>query len=284
MTELHVRQLWIYPVKSLGGMQMDEVRITPAGSFEGDREWVIVNPRNEKLWQGDIPRMTLVATALTDTALTLRASGMAPLSIARHHPGPSAVITMYKQSFPGIDAGDAAAAWLAQALGQPVRLVRVGQGAHQRRDLNPVHVLSDASLAALNGALAARGDHAVEAERFRPNIVLGPADGEAFIEERLQTIRFGNAVLRFREPCIRCELPNISRIDASREKQPLKLIGTLSKTRPTAAPASFGIYAQVEGAGMLSIGMVADSDYLDSIGGTLNEWASPEDDLAYRDL
>ena len=55
---------------------------------------------------------------------------------------------------------------------------------------------------------------------------------------------------------MRCELPNISLVDASRGKQPLKLIGRLAKDRPTAAPASFGTYCAAEGE-LLRAGMQA---------------------------
>lgn len=238
-------EIWLYPIKSLGGVRVDRAAITEAGSLALDREWVVVDHHDKMVWQGDLPRMALTRLGLDDDTITVTAPGQSPLTIARNHAGAPRTVTMYKHEFAGIDAGDEVALWLSEALGAPVRLVRIGLGAHQWSGLNPVHVVSTASLLALNEALIEHGDETVEIERFRPNLVLDGA--EAFFEERHQTIEFGTATLQFREPCVRCELPNISRLDASRGKQPLKLIGALSRERVTAVPASFGIYGRLAG-------------------------------------
>lgn len=254
-----VKEIWIYPIKSLGGIRLERSPITAAGSLALDREWVVVDPEGKKLFQGDLPRMALSRCRLDDLRITVTMPGMPPLVVERAHDGPARDISMYKQVFAGIDAGDAAAAWLSAALDAPVRLVRIGAAGHGWSGFNPVHVLSTASLAALNEALAERGDAAVEIERFRPSLVLDTIGGTLppYYEERHATIAFGDLQLRFNEPCVRCELPNISRLDASRQRQPLKLIGALSRERPAAAPASFGIYARLTGAAAIATGTVA---------------------------
>lgn len=250
---LRLGAIWLYPIKSLGGVEVERAAITEAGSLALDREWVVVDHHDKMVWQGDLPRMALTRCNLDDQAITVTAPGLSPLIVARGHAGAPRTVTMYKREFPGIDAGDEAASWLSEALGARVRLVRIGLGAHQWSGLNPVHVVSTASLLALNEALIERGDETVEMERFRPNLVL--EGDEAFLEERHESIGFGSATLNFREPCVRCELPNISRVDASRGKQPLKLIGALSRDRPTAAPASFGIYGRLIG-GEIEVGTI----------------------------
>jgi len=252
---IFIRELWIYPIKSLGGVRVEKAAITAAGSLALDREWIVVDAENRMVWQGDIPRMTLVRVALDDTALTLSMDGLDPLRIPRDHGGDERALTMYKRAFTGIDAGDAASAWLTTALGQALRLVRIGDDAHRWDGLNPLHVVSDASLTALNEALVEQGDETVVSQRFRPNVIL--ANGTAFLEEQNSVLDFGEARIRLREPCVRCELPNISLVDASRGKQPLKIVGRLSQDRPTAKPASFGTYCTAEGA-VLRTGMVAE--------------------------
>ena len=182
---------------------------------------------------------------------------MSDLTVPRDHAGPPVDLIMYKRPFTGIDAGDAAATWLSQALGAPLRLVRIGDAAHRWDGLNPVHVLSEASIAALNDALSEQGNDTVVPMRFRPNVVLASAElPSPYFEETNTVLDFGAARIRLREPCVRCELPNIGLLDASRGKQPLKIIGRLSKARPTAAPASFGTYCAAEGE-LLRTGMQA---------------------------
>lgn len=248
MTAIRIAEIRVYPIKSMGGVRLARAAVTAGGSLALDREWIVVDQRGHKLWQGDLPRMALTRCRLTDEAIVVSLPGMPDLRVPRDHGGPEAGVRMYGHDLPGIDAGDAAADWLAEAFGRPARLVRIGAGAHVWPGLNPVHAISRNSLDALNAALAAQGDAAVEAERFRPSLVLEAEGGEAFFEEHYSAIRFGAAELVFQEPCIRCELPNISRQDASRGRQPLKLIGGLSRGRATAAPASFGIYARFTGA------------------------------------
>jgi uncharacterized protein YcbX len=250
-----IRELWIYPVKSLGGVRVDEAAITSAGSLAFDREWIVVDDQDQMVWQGDIPRMTLVRVGLDDASLTLSMDGLEPLRIARDHAGTERTIAMYKRTFSGIDAGDIAAKWLTQALGQRLRLVRIGDAAHRWYGLNPLHVVSDASVTVLNEALLEQGDEAIVPMRFRPNVILG--NGGSWLEEENAVLDFGEASIRLREPCVRCELPNISLADGSRGKQPLKIIGRLSQDRPTAKPASFGTYCTAEGA-TLRTGMTAE--------------------------
>lgn len=248
MPTIFIRELWIYPVKSLGGVRVDEARITSAGSLALDREWIVVDAQGKMVWQGDIARMTLVRVSLDHRALTLSLAGHPPLELHRDHEGSATELTMYKQVLAGIDAGEAAAAWLTAALGQPLRLVRIGAAAHRWTGLNPLHVVSDASISALNEALLEQGDEGITAMRFRPNVILGSDDvSVAYAEESNLVLNFGDARIALREPCVRCELPNISLEDASLGKQPLKLIGRLSKDRPAARPASFGIYCRAEG-------------------------------------
>jgi uncharacterized protein YcbX len=258
VTSIFIRELWIYPIKSLGGVRVDAAAITSAGSLELDREWIVIDSESRMVWQGDIPRMTLVHLTLDEAALTLAMEGMVPFRLARDHAGAPAALTMYKRDFTGIDAGDEAAAWLSAALGKPLRLIRIGDAAHRWSGLNPVHVVSDASITALNEALQQQGDEPVTAMRFRPNVILGSAGlPDAWLEENHAVLDFGDARIALREPCVRCELPNISLVDASRGKQPLKIIGRLSQDRPAARPASFGIYCAAEGSA-LRFGMMAE--------------------------
>lgn len=241
-----IRELWIYPVKSLGGVRVETAAITRAGSLALDREWIVVDTDSKMVWQGDIPQMTLVRVELDKRFIVLSMDGHYALRMSRRHDGAKVSVSMYKRLFAGIDAGDIASEWLSGALGAKVRLVRIGAAAHRWSGLNPVHVVSDASLTALNEALVEQGDDAVAAMRFRPNVIL--AGGDAYFEERNAVLNFGAASLALREPCVRCELPNISLVDASRGKQPLKIIGRLSQYRPLAKPASFGTYCAASGA------------------------------------
>ncbi|QQR39262.1 MOSC domain-containing protein [Devosia rhizoryzae] len=249
MNDFSIADLWIYPVKSLGGMKVSQVTITEGGSFAGDREWLVVDLDGKMLWQGDLPRMTLLSATLESGHLTLRQPDGDSITIDREYPGTPMAITQYGYEFDSVDAGTDAAAWLSAFLNHSCRLVRIGGLAHRWGGLNPVHTVSLRSLEVLNKRMAELAHAPIEVERLRPNVVLGGYH-EAFAEERCSALTFTDAAIHMVEPCIRCELPNISRLDATRQRQPLKLIGTMSKERQTSKPASFGMYGRAQGSAL----------------------------------
>lgn len=245
--------LWIYPVKSLGGVAVDTAAITPTGSLVGDREWLVVDETGAMLWQGDLPRMTLLGVTWDGARLGLRRPDGAALDLDAAHGGVAARVTQYREVFDGVDAGDEVATFLSDWLDRRVRLVRIGAAAHGWAKLNPLHVLSDASLAALGARLVEAGGRTLPPARFRPNVLLSDV-GAPFAEETWAVLEFDDARLRLREPSTRCELVNISVTDATRERQPLPMIARMSRERATARKGSFGVYMQAEGA-RLMVGM-----------------------------
>ncbi|GHA34923.1 MOSC domain-containing protein [Devosia pacifica] len=251
MSRFSIEQIFIYPVKSLGGMAVSRAEITSSGSLRGDREWIVTRPNGTMLWQGDIPHMTLLSAQLENGRLIIvdRDGEFSP----RAEEGGGVTVDLEGHELAGTDQGDAVADWLSHRLQSACRLVHIGRQAHQWAGLNPVHAISTVSLHALNKRLTERGEAAVELKRFRPNVVLSGTH-PAFAEETVEEIIFNGASLSLREPCVRCELPNISLEDASRGKQPLKLIGALSRERPSARPASFGTYCTAYGQ-TLQVGM-----------------------------
>ncbi len=246
MDSFAISELWIYPVKSLGGMQVSQVTITAGGSFAGDREWLVVDADGQMLWQGDLPRMTLLTATLEGDHLTLSQPDGDSITLDREHPGNPMAVSQYGYDFEAIDAGTEAAAWLSAFLNHSCRLMRIGGLAHRWGGLNPVHTISLRSLEVLNKRMAELAHPPIELERLRPNMVLG-GHHEGFAEERCPALTFADATFYMVEPCVRCELPNISRLDATRQRQPLKLIGTMSKERETSKPASFGMYGRAQG-------------------------------------
>ena len=235
--------LWIYPVKSFGGMQIAAPDITPEGGFAGDREWIVVRPDGEMVWQGDIPRMTLMSARLDAGELHLSAPDGSTMSVPRDQGGPKGIARQYGFDFNAIDQGDAVSDWLGAHLQEPVRLVRIGAQAHQWPKVNLIHVVSLNSLAALNAAQATNGLPPTEVERFRPNVVLA-GDHPPFAEETTPFVDLGTFGLEHVVSSGRCELVNIRRETAKREIQPLKTIGKLAKGRPASLPAGFGVYAK----------------------------------------
>ena len=67
---LKVSQLYIHPVKSLGGIAKQRADITDTG-FKYDRKWMLVDENNLFISQRSCPEMVLLQTAETENGITV---------------------------------------------------------------------------------------------------------------------------------------------------------------------------------------------------------------------
>lgn len=72
--------LFIYPVKSCGGIALDEAEVDDFG-LRGDRRWMVVDGAGSFLSQRKHPRLALVTTRIEADALHLAAPGMPTLTV-----------------------------------------------------------------------------------------------------------------------------------------------------------------------------------------------------------
>lgn len=228
-----IEQLWVYPVKSCGGVAMQEAELTDTGLLY-DRAWMVVDGGGEFVSQRELPRMALIQPSFKMGQLMLRAPGMLSLHLALDAAETPMSVRVWGDELTAYDMGDVAAQWFSDFLGpdapadlKRLRLARFdpevkracdarwtgGREANtQFADGFGLLVTSTASLAELNERLAKAGEAPVTMQRFRPNIVLGGV--EAHDEDRLgaMTISTGDesaAVIEPVKPCARCPIPNI---------------------------------------------------------------------------
>jgi uncharacterized protein len=223
---LCISQLFIHPIKSCGGIAVDEAPLIETG-FEYDREWMVVDSAGDLVTQRELPRMALIQPKLRASDLVLRAPGMLALHLQLDAVEGDCRVRVWDDTIDAFDMGDLAAQWFSDFLSQPVRLARFNPdvqrvasaqwtGKIEARtafaDAFPLLVLSTASLAELNRRLAAAGHDAVTMQRFRPNIVidgLADAHGEDFIDTLTLESADGPVVLKLVKPCSRCTIPDI---------------------------------------------------------------------------
>lgn len=223
--------LWVYPVKSCAGVEVQEAILTETG-LEFDRAWMVVDEEGSFLTQRELPRMALIQPQLKYHDMVLRAPGMLALHIALDQVQEPLRVTIWDDEVQAYDMGPIAAQWFSDFLGVKARLVRFDpeekrvssrqwtgdvEALNQFSDGYPVLVLSEASLAGLNEKLQAAGATAVGMARFRPNIVIGDAPGASELvphdEDRLDLLKIateqGVVQLKPVKPCARCPIPNI---------------------------------------------------------------------------
>jgi uncharacterized protein YcbX len=231
-----ISRLFVYPVKSCAGMEVQHFLLTDTGP-EFDRAWMVVDARGEFVTQREQPSLALVHPRLTPDELVLKTSGMRELHVAHGRMKQPASVKVWDDRVHAFDMGDEAAQWFTDFLarsGNPgsgpihsgYRLVRFDPefrrassrkwtagvtALNQFNDGFPILLLGAASHAQLNERLVAAGHSSVGIERFRPNVVLsGLLPHE---EDLLDVIRFEageeNVLLKPVKPCPRCPIPNV---------------------------------------------------------------------------
>ncbi len=224
-----VQALWRYPVKSMLGECVDELLLTEQG-FWGDRAYALWDSESQKIASAKNPKKW--AQLLTFAARLIP-------SPTEHTAHPAVEITLPDGRVTTSDRPEVSAL-LSTLLEREVQLVStppdqasiehywppVAGTTHQDTvtqivmpvgtffDACPVHAISTATLAQLQ-ALSPTSHF--DARRFRPNIVIQPADGAAgFIDEAWvnQTLSIGeNAQIGVFTGCPRCVMTTLPQAD-----------------------------------------------------------------------
>jgi len=277
-----------YPVKSLRGIALSRAELTERG-LAFDRRWMLVDDDGRFVTQREIPALATIGVELSSDTLRLVHDRMAPLVLSLDEPQAAMRrVRVWQSECQALDEGDGAANWLAEALAKSLpepqreagrlRLVRLPH--EQRRwveteflppaergvvhtafaDGYPLLIASEASLAALNERLEAKGEAPVPMERFRPNLVV--SGGDPFAERDWASLAGPGYRLGLRKPCKRCKIITLDQRSgaAPSAKEPLKTLVEMD-TQPGWKGAFFGQNAVVEqGVGaILRVGDVLDS-------------------------
>ncbi|MBC7999023.1 MAG: MOSC N-terminal beta barrel domain-containing protein [Leptolyngbya sp.] len=264
MKKVSIVELHRYPVKSLGGIDLQEAILEEKG-ITFDRNWLVTTPSGKFITQREIPRMALIKTSINEVGdLLLEAEGRAPLTVAKTIHTESTEfkrVTVWRDECYAVDEGDAAAEWLSTFLNTKTRLVKmkddfvrpvIDDGKHfedtsvRFQDQYPLLIISRASLKFLNDKLA----KPVPMNRFRPNIVVD--DCEAFEEDSWTALKSEDGLtLTAAKGCARCVITTTDQLTAQRSVEPLK---TLATFRGTEEGVMFGQNYLVAKPGKLCVG------------------------------
>jgi uncharacterized protein YcbX len=225
--------IFIYPVKSAAGIACGEAVLGAHGLLH-DREWMVVDAAGRFVTQRNEARLALLGTAIAAGRLLLSSPAGAGPALDLQHEGDLRQVQVWGTSVPAFDAGDAAAQFLSDWLGKPLRLVRFDP--RQQRLANqdwtagrkvptlfsdgyPLLVLSQASI----DDLAARVGHELPVQRFRPNLLL---DGvSAYAEDDARELSQGAIHIQLTKACTRCVITTIDQASGERTgEEPLRTL------------------------------------------------------------
>lgn len=274
-----IARLFVYPIKSCAGIEVQEALLTETG-LDLDRAWMVVDAQGRFVTQRTFARMALIRVQLKTEELVVRAPGMLALHIAIDAVEAPATVTVWRDTVPAWDMGSIAAQWFTDFLGQPCRLVRFDpehrrlsslewtggvEAPNQFADGFPILVASEASVDDLNGRLGAAGHPPVGVERFRPNIVLGGI--EAHDEDRADRVHVDSGgeagvQLQLVKPCARCPIPDIDPATAQSSPEVGDTLRTYRQDRRLDGAVTFGMNAIIlQGAGqVLRVGQRVSAD------------------------
>jgi uncharacterized protein len=233
-----VTALFLYPVKSLGGMAVDAAYAGDRG-FEYDRRWMLIDENNCFVTQRDFPEMALLRASIANGLMSVRDSRDGDtLEIAVARPsGPAFQVTIWGDQCSALLVEGESSQWFSRRMGRPLRLVYMPEESHRLVDTDyakkgeitgfsdgfPMLIIGQSSLDELNCRL----EKPVPMDRFRPNIVF--SGGDAFEEDSFRFFRVGDVRLQAVKPCARCVLTTTDQETAKRSAEPLKTLAGFRK-------------------------------------------------------
>jgi uncharacterized protein YcbX len=233
MSDLRIKELYCYPVKSFAGVELHSGDITLRG-ISGDREFMVVDLDGTYLSQRQIPEMALVKPSLSDESLLLEAPGVEAIEIPLDkEPDDSKLVQASVHGNPvlGQEVGNEVNEWLDEALPEykghkGYRMLRIREdkprfikeryrdpSASNQVGFADGHSLlltTDASLQALNNEL----ETPVPMNRFRPNIVVSGDDLEPYDEDFWTKIKVSGVSAFVVKACDRCAIPDVDQSTA----------------------------------------------------------------------
>ena len=246
---IQITDLFIYPVKSLKGIALDNSQTGQRG-LEFDREWMITDNAYNFISQREIELMTTIETKIDSSSLILSSPQNRRLKVPLESNRINKVKVMVWDDYcDAYDEGDEASSWLTEALGthkgSSLRLVRFDQKDKRlvpKKYLNGVHaesafsdqfpylITSWESLSKLNNGLLENNSKKVSMNRFRPNIVIkGLSDIEKMTSFNL-TCEKGDYQFGLRKPCKRCKITTINQ-ETGEVENPKEPLATLVKLK-----------------------------------------------------
>lgn len=246
---MSVTNLFIYPLKSCGGIPLQEARIAERG-FAYDRRWMLIDEDHTFLDQIRQPRLASVLPSLTSVGVYVQAPQMPALTIP-YEPETDQVLSVkvQKKRCEAVVVSKETSDWFSDFLQRPCLLVYMPETT--RRPVNPAyalhedivsfasgypfHLVGQASLDFLNQHLA----EPIPMNRFRPNIVI--AGAAPFAEDRWQTLLINEQLFQLVKACDRCAITMVDQQTGERVgKEPLR---TLARFRRFEHHILFGRYA-----------------------------------------
>lgn len=236
MDKLQLSQLFIYPIKSLGGIAIEQGNVGNRG-LEHDREWMLVDQEGTFITQRKYHQLALLQTSMTATTVSVQhkhnPNQHLSFSIAENLEKPIAV-RVWDDECTALEVSTEVSKWFSDYMQMEVKLVKMSPTANRKvderyalheetvgfADAYPSLIIGQSALNLLNTKLA----HQIDMDRFRPNLVF--TGGHAHLEDEIAEFTIGEVQFYSAKPCTRCVLITVDQQTGEKGQEPLKTLAS----------------------------------------------------------
>jgi uncharacterized protein len=255
---LKITQLFIYPIKSLGGISLKESEVTLCG-LNYDRRWMLVDADGKFLTQRTDAGMALFTTAFTNKGISVtfeQDTIVIPFNVETQN---VLQVQIWDNQTTAIEVSETMSSWFSKNLNLHCKLVYLPDNALVQVDMRyaengdvtslsdgyPSLFVSEQSLTNLNEKL----ETPIGFDRFRPNVVF--EGNYPHHEDDLTDFKINGIPFKGAKKCARCVVTTINQTNGTAGKEPLK---TLSTYRTQNNKIYFGMNVLHKGTGKIQVG------------------------------
>ena len=226
-----ITQLYIYPVKSLGGIALKESRVEARG-LQHDRRWMLCDENNQFITQRKFAQLALFRLNRIDSGFQIEFQGnyiQIPYSIN----GDRIQVKVWGDTCDAIEYPEASD-WFTKMLSITCKLCYMPHdtkrivdekyaGSNQINSFSdgfPILIAGQQSLDFLNQKLK----QPIDINRFRPNMVFD--GGSAYDEDSFSMFSINDVLFKGVKPCARCQVIGIDQNTSTVNLEPLSVLSS----------------------------------------------------------
>lgn len=253
-----VKEIYIYPIKSLAGISCQEALAEEMG-FENDRRWMLIDADNQMITQREHRIMSQFYPQISGEKISITFQDQKHEFSIDEHLDHSIEVNVWDDKSEVIEVNESTSKWFSEHLGFECKLVKIiknGDRKHESSKLKetfnvsladgyPYLMIGSQSLDFLNEKLTDK----ITVLRFRPNLVISTETPHE--EDDFTTFKIGEVNFKNIKTCERCIMVNNDPDNGKLKKEPLK---TLSKYRVVNNSVLFGTNVVSLNSGIISVG------------------------------
>lgn len=230
---MHISEINVYPIKSLGGVTLKNSVVEERG-LRFDRRWMLVNEQNEFLTQRQFPKMATIKIEISEDGLRVSEANNEKIISFESNISDTATVKIWSSRCRAKVYESDVNKWFSGVLQTDCKLVLMPEETKRKvnyfyavhktdtvsfADGYPFLLIGENSLTDLNSKL----EKPVPMNRFRPNFVV--SGSEPFAEDNWKKIKIGETIFHVVKPCGRCVITTIDQEKgASGGVEPLKTL------------------------------------------------------------